>query len=85
MIWIKILAFLQTTKTYGPIVKTVIKMALSLKEFALFFFVILIAFTFIFYIKFMTNEEYWGFTTTWVNLFSSAIGNFDFSPFIASF
>lgn len=81
--WIRLLVSLQITKTFGPRIMTIISMAKDIGRFFIIFITQMFAFSIIASMVFYSVPEYDSIYHSFLAMFNTTFGNFDFTIFNA--
>lgn len=80
--WLRVMSILFTTRTFGPFLRMIYLLVWTIFNFLLIFFAINTVFAQIFVSIFKgTNDDFVDFFTSWLTLFNSAFGVYDFGNF----
>ena len=78
-LWVRLLFMFRLTKFLGPLIKMIASMIWEIIIFMILFIIVLIIYSSIGTLLFYTVASYQDFWTTFITLFSAALGNFDFT------
>ena len=78
-LWVRLLFMFRLTKFLGPLIKMIIFMIWEIIIFMILFIIVLVIYSSIGTLLFYTVLSYQDFWTTFITLFSAALGNFDFT------
>ena len=78
-LWIRFLYMLRLTKFLGPLLKMISLMLWEILTFMVLYVIILIIYSSIGTLLFYSDDQYQDFWTAFITLFSSTLGNFDFT------
>ena len=80
-LWLRFLLMLQLTKTFGPMLRILISMFTEVFKFIFIWLIVIICFTSVASLLFGELVAYRNFTEVIFTVFSSALGNYEFSDF----